>query len=68
MRCRLILPFALAVILSGCGMQFGKYTEIGGSFDVLSPGFGVIAIRLGRPFGSSDPIAPYYMLSRFGRE
>jgi hypothetical protein len=37
---------------------FGKYTGTGGSLDFLRPGFGVIAIGLGRPFGSSDADRP----------
>jgi hypothetical protein len=52
---RLHILIVLAMAISGCGVQFGKYQGSGGYFDLLSPDFGILAIDRGSPWGSSEP-------------
>jgi hypothetical protein len=50
-----LLLITLALILCSCGLQLGKYTVSGSGFNVLEPGFGIIAMVHGRPFAASTP-------------
>ena len=55
MRLRTTVAITVALALSGCGLQLGKYTVSGSTFDLLEPEFGMIAIDRGTRWGAASP-------------